>query len=265
MYPASEDLSQKKLRDLRLQALAWMRDVGEPLDARLRARERLPLRADAVAAIHRPQSLPEAEVGRTRLAFDELLVLQLAIARTIATRESASAEPLGAPGELLERYRASLPFTLTPHQERALAEIDADLARSVPIPISADESLTSDHSLLEIARREAARVVQTKSGKNGGIHGVRRLWALAESLGIGIFPGNHPSSGVNVAAVAHLAAAWPGPLLVGDFQTGSVDMIAEDILQTPVRVADGLVHVPQGPGLGVTLDEDKVARFRVDR
>jgi ATP-dependent DNA helicase RecG len=133
VYPASEDLSQKKLRDLRLQALAWVRDVGEPLDARLRARERLPLRADAVAAIHRPQSLPEAEVGRTRLAFDELLVLQLAIARTIATRESASAEPLGAPGDLLERYRASLPFTLTPHQERALAEIDADLARSVPM------------------------------------------------------------------------------------------------------------------------------------
>ena len=171
-------------------------------------------------------------------------------------------------GDALRLLHKITPFDLD-IVEQPVAAWDLDgmaaLARAVPIPISADESLTSDHSLLEIARREAARVVQTKSGKNGGIHGVRRLWALAESLGIGIFPGNHPSSGVNVAAVAHLAAAWPGPLLVGDFQTGSVDMIAEDILETPVKVVDGVVRVPQGPGLGITLDADKVERFRVDR
>jgi ATP-dependent DNA helicase RecG len=133
VYAASEDLTQKKLRDLRAQALEHVRDAGEPLGAALRASERLPLRADALTAIHRPRSLPEAEVGRTRLAFDELLVLQIAIARTVAARESTSAEPLGAAGELLERYRASLPFVLTPDQEGAMREIDADLARSVPM------------------------------------------------------------------------------------------------------------------------------------
>ena len=140
----------------------------------------------------------------------------------------------------------------------------AALARAVRFPLSADESCTDEQSMLALARTEAARVVQTKSGKNGGIHTIRRLWALADSLGIGIFPGNHPSTGVNVAAVAHLAAAWPGQLLVGDFQTGSVDMIGEDILQQPVSVIDGYVHVPTGPGLGVALDEDKLRRFRAD-
>ena len=95
--------------------------------------ERLPLRADALAAVHRPRALAEAEVGRTRLAFDELLVLRLALARTAAERERASAVPLGAPGELIARYRASLPFTLTPDQERSIAEIDADLERSTPM------------------------------------------------------------------------------------------------------------------------------------
>jgi L-alanine-DL-glutamate epimerase-like enolase superfamily enzyme len=83
-------------------------------------------------------------------------------------------------------------------------------------------------------------------------------------LGIGIFPGNHPSTGVNVAAVAHLAAAWPGHLLVGDFQTGVADMLAEDILEEPISISDGLVHVPKGPGLGIRLDADKLRRFRVD-
>ena len=138
----------------------------------------------------------------------------------------------------------------------------AALARAIRIPLSADESVTNAHSLLEVGKRGAARVFQTKSGKNGGLHYVRRLWALAETLGIGIFPGNHPSTGVNVASVAHLAAAWPGELLVGDFQTGCDDMIAEDILQEPVRIAQGKVTVPKGPGFGVQLDEAKLRKFR---
>ncbi len=133
VYPASEDLVQKRLRDLHSQALVLARDAGEPLPAALLTAERLPLRADALAAVHRPRALAEAEVGRARLAFDELLVLRLALARTAAERERASAVPLGAPGELLARYRASLPFTLTPDQERSIAEIDADLERSMPM------------------------------------------------------------------------------------------------------------------------------------
>jgi len=133
VYPASEDVSQKKLRELRTQVLELVRDAGEPLPAELRVREGLPLRADALAALHRPRALGEAEEGRVRLAFEELLVLQLALARTTAAREQASAEPLGRPGELLERYRASLPFTLTADQERAIAELDGDLARSTPM------------------------------------------------------------------------------------------------------------------------------------
>ena len=85
----------------------------------------------------------------------------------------------------------------------------ARLAAAVNIPLSADESVSDAHSLLQIAKAGAARVIQTKSAKNGGIHGIRKLWTVADALGIGIFPGNHPSSGINVAAVAHLAAAWP--------------------------------------------------------
>ena len=133
VYPAGEDLAQKRLRDLRAQALELVRDAGEPLPSSLRADQRLPLRSDALAALHRPRSLDEAEEGRTRLALDELLVLQLALARTASVREQASAEPLGRPGELLDRYRASLPFALTADQERAIVELDRDLARSIPM------------------------------------------------------------------------------------------------------------------------------------
>jgi ATP-dependent DNA helicase RecG len=105
VYPATEDVAQKRLRALHEHALERVLDVGEELPAALLASERLPMRADALWAVHRPRSLPEAEVGRARLAFDELLVLRLALLRTTAARESASAQPLGQPGDLIARYR----------------------------------------------------------------------------------------------------------------------------------------------------------------
>ncbi len=131
VYPASEEITPKKLRELVEAALP--RALADPLPAALKERERLPQRGDALWALHRPRSLDEAETGRRRLAFDELLVLQIGIARRRREREDEVATALGEPGELVGRYRAVLPFRLTEHQERAIAEIDADLARTAPM------------------------------------------------------------------------------------------------------------------------------------
>ncbi|HZC28950.1 MAG TPA: ATP-dependent DNA helicase RecG [Gaiellaceae bacterium] len=131
VYPASEDVTSKKLREL--VATALPRAVLDPLPAEVKARERFPSRGDALWGLHRPRSLDEAEVGRRRLAFDELLLLQLGIARRRKERESEIAPALRPAAELVERYRRLLPFTLTTHQERAIAEIDADLQRTVPM------------------------------------------------------------------------------------------------------------------------------------
>ncbi len=96
VYPASGELAQKQLRALVGAALEHVRAEGDPLPASLATAERLPLRADALVALHRPRSPEEAEVGRRRLAFDELLVLQLALARRAAERERLVAEALPA-------------------------------------------------------------------------------------------------------------------------------------------------------------------------
>jgi ATP-dependent DNA helicase RecG len=133
VYPASEELPANRLRTLVERALERVWDVPDSLPAELKARESLPLRRDALVALHRPRTLAEAELGRTRLAFDELLVLQLGIARSVRERETAVAPSLGGPGELVARYRHVLPFTLTQHQERAISEIDLDLARATPM------------------------------------------------------------------------------------------------------------------------------------
>jgi ATP-dependent DNA helicase RecG len=133
VYPASEEISAAKLRDLVDAALPYATDRPDPLPAALKAERGLPLRGDALVALHRPRSLEEAEAGRQRLAFDELLTLQLALARRAAEREEQVAAALPEPGELIGRYRAALPFELTEHQEAAIVELDRDLARTTPM------------------------------------------------------------------------------------------------------------------------------------
>jgi ATP-dependent DNA helicase RecG len=128
VYAASEAVPSWRLRELVRSALGLHAgDVVDPLPAELD----VPLRRDAVAAVHFPADLAEAERARERLALDELVTLQLAVLRS--RDEYAVAVPLGEPGDLIARYRAALPFTLTPDQESAIAEVDRDLAQVVPM------------------------------------------------------------------------------------------------------------------------------------
>jgi len=133
-YPATEDVPSQRLRGLVDEALPLARFFPDALPARLRAAEGLSLRADALRAAHRPQTREEAETARERLAFEELLVLQLGLRRRRRQREaSASAPGLGDEGELVRRYRDALPFRLTDEQEQAIAEIRRDLALTRPM------------------------------------------------------------------------------------------------------------------------------------
>jgi ATP-dependent DNA helicase RecG len=169
VYPASEEITAKKLRELVGAALPST--LVDPLPAGLKEGEGLPQRGDALWALHRPRSLAEAESGRRRLAFDELLLLQLGIARRRRERESEIAPALPAPGELVARYRDVLPFRLTEHQERAIAEIDADLRRTVPMQrllqgdVGAGKTVVALYALLRAveAGRQGALMAPTET------------------------------------------------------------------------------------------------------
>jgi ATP-dependent DNA helicase RecG len=128
VYPASEQIPSARLRELVRRALV---DHGRFLPDPLPAELDLPTRADALAALHFPQTGEQAEKGRRRLALDELLALQLVVARLRMT--DGTAPSLAPPGELIARYREALPFALTEHQERAITEIDLDLAQTAPM------------------------------------------------------------------------------------------------------------------------------------
>jgi ATP-dependent DNA helicase RecG len=133
VYPAGEELTPQRLRALVDQALPAARGVPDPLPAELGPRLELPLKGDALHALHRPRSLDEAESARRRLAFEELLVLQAGLARRRQQCEDDTARALPPPGELVAALRDLLPFSLTAGQEDAIRELDADLARAVPM------------------------------------------------------------------------------------------------------------------------------------
>jgi ATP-dependent DNA helicase RecG len=169
VYPASEEITPKKLRELVGAALP--RALLDALPAELKERERLPQRVDALWSVHRPRSLEEAEAGRRRLAFDELLVLQVGLARRAREREAEVAPALGPPGDLVARYRDALPFRLTKHQERAIAEIDADLERTVPMQrllqgdVGSGKTVVALYALLRAvdAERQGALMAPTET------------------------------------------------------------------------------------------------------
>jgi len=163
VYPASEEITPKKLRELVGKALPHARDDPDVLPAHLA--DKMPLRADALTAIHRPRDPDAAERGRRRLAFDELLVLQVGLARRRRVREQELAPALGEPGELVSRYRRLLPFELTPHQERAIAEIDADLAKPTPMERLLQGEVGSGKTV--VALYALLRAVE--SGKKGAL------------------------------------------------------------------------------------------------
>jgi ATP-dependent DNA helicase RecG len=138
-YPATKGISSTQILAMVREHRAAVADVVETLPAALRVAERLPDRAGAILAAHGlAEGTPgpeEHEAGRRRLAFEELLLDQVVQLRLRAEHRAAeAATPLAGPAVVSARWRAEqLPFAPTGDQERAMAELDAALARERPM------------------------------------------------------------------------------------------------------------------------------------
>jgi ATP-dependent DNA helicase RecG len=132
VYPTTEGLPHRLLRTIiaeNLDVLLSQAAEDEVLDSAMLHRVGLPTLAQAFEFVHRPTSLSEAEVGRRRLAYDELFFLQLLHAMS---RQAAALEHPGIRfsrvDALVRPFYRSLPFSLTNAQKRVLREIGADMA-----------------------------------------------------------------------------------------------------------------------------------------
>jgi ATP-dependent DNA helicase RecG len=131
IYPLTAGLTNTSLRKVIVQALTRLPALPEWIDAAWRERNAWPGFAEALSRMHEPQSAADLDVSapaRTRLAYDELLANQLALAVIRQRLRRSAGRPLKAPGKLRKVILAKLPFKLTGAQGRALLDIDADLA-----------------------------------------------------------------------------------------------------------------------------------------
>jgi ATP-dependent DNA helicase RecG len=172
-YPASEGISSTQILTLVQGARALISEEPEILPAGLRVAEGLPDRAAALCALHFPARAADAEVGRRRLAFEELLLTQLVfLARRARRRALGGAHALDEPGTVSARWlREGLPFAPTGDQLAAIAEIDADLAEERPMQrllmgeVGSGKTVVALHAMLRAVEhgRQAALMAPTET------------------------------------------------------------------------------------------------------
>jgi muconate cycloisomerase len=148
----------------------------------------------------------------------------------------------------------------TPREQRGAL---ARLASRFVVPIMADEGVTGPEDALELVRGACADVFALKIAKSGGIYGMMRTAAIADAAGVSLYGGTMLEGSIGSVASAHGFAALPqlswgtelfGPLLLKD-----------DIVTARPQYRDFDLHIPSGPGLGLTIDEDKLAFYRRDK
>jgi L-alanine-DL-glutamate epimerase-like enolase superfamily enzyme len=150
-------------------------------------------------------------------------------------------------GQAIEPY---LPLwyeePVPPDNPEALAEV----ARAVRIPVAAGERLTTRADFAAVLKAGPVRILQPALGRAGGLWEARKIAVLAESYGAEVAP--HLYAGpVEWAANVHLAAAIPNFLMAETIETPFHDAL----IKGSIRVEAGHIPVPQGPGLGIEVDE----------
>jgi L-alanine-DL-glutamate epimerase-like enolase superfamily enzyme len=157
----------------------------------------------------------------------------------------------------LEAYH--LEYFEQPMPQGCLGE-SARLRRLTRTPLALNESVTTPEVVLQILQLHAADVLLPDTYQCAGILGVKKVAALAEAAGVPcVFHCAH-DLGLKTAAMLHVVASTPGFTLANDCTYYGLE---DDVITPPHPVERGFMPVPEGPGLGVVVDEAKVKKYRV--
>jgi len=136
----------------------------------------------------------------------------------------------------------------------------ARLATRARIPIMADEALSGPASAYDYATHAAAHVFAVKIEQSGGLFAAKQVQAIADAAGVALYGGTMLEGSVGSIASAHVFATFPS-LAFGTELFGPL-LLTEEILATPLDYRDFSLGVPDAPGLGIALDDDRVDFLR---
>jgi L-alanine-DL-glutamate epimerase-like enolase superfamily enzyme len=139
----------------------------------------------------------------------------------------------------------------------------ADVRAHVPVPVMADESVNSPQDALALVRAQAADIFSVYVAKGGGIGAARKVAAVAEAAGLTCTVGSNLELGVASAAMIHLAMATPA-IGAEEFPCDIIGPFyyEDDLLVESLPIEGGAARPFERPGLGVELDDAKLARYR---
>ena len=137
------------------------------------------------------------------------------------------------------------------------------LTDSYEIAVMADEALHGPETAMAVAADRAADVFAVKIAQSGGLRAAAEVCAIGRDAGIGLYGGTMLEGGVGTAAALQLFATMPG-FTWGTELFGPL-LLTEDIITRPIGYRDFSVVLPEGPGLGVEIDPDKLEHYRRDR
>jgi L-alanine-DL-glutamate epimerase-like enolase superfamily enzyme len=157
----------------------------------------------------------------------------------------------------LEKY--NLEYFEQPMHRTLIAE-SARMRRQTKTPLALNESVTTPEIVWQILQLRAADVLLPDTYQCGGILGVKKVAAQCQAAGVPcVFHCSH-DLGLKTAAMLHVVASTPNFPLANDCTYYGLE---DDIITPLHRIERGHMPVPEGPGLGVTVDEKKVAKYRV--
>ena len=137
----------------------------------------------------------------------------------------------------------------------------ARVRKAVDVPLMADENIVSPQDILSVAEKKAADIVKVKVMKNGGLYKTSRMIWLAGILGLRCVLGHGFTLGINALSEIHVAASLPNIMM--PIETTGMLKIEDDAFSPPIKVDNGCVAVPKAPGLGATLNQEKLSQFRI--
>lgn len=190
VYPATAGLNQKAIVKAVRSAVALAPELAEWQDAAWLSKRKWPAWKDAISALHAPQSATDIEADapvRQRLAYDELLSHQLALALVRARRRRAKGRMTKGDGTLRVKVEAALPFDLTNAQQRAIGEINDNMAenqrmlRLLQGDVGAGKTLVAFFAMLNAVEvgGQAALMAPTEILARQHLAGLEPLCALA--------------------------------------------------------------------------------------
>jgi ATP-dependent DNA helicase RecG len=167
VYPAGKQLTSRMIGSVIKRVLGETeRLIPRWFDAEYLEQRGMMSRPAAVAAMHKPEEKSHWARGRRRIAYDECLIMQLGIALMRMRQVSRPAHPLANSELIDQRIRARYPFELTGAQDRAIADITADIARDRPMnrllqgDVGSGKTVVALYAaLLAIARSKQAAIM----------------------------------------------------------------------------------------------------------